>query len=447
MRPILLLLPLALFTSCSTCQNPAPATAPAQAGSSRYESKPPGLHFANFFPVKAPRPAGLALQPGDRLAICGDSITEQRMYSRIMETYLTVAVPELRVDVRQYGWSGETAPGFLRRMTNDCLRFQPAIATTCYGMNDHGYQAYQADIGERYRSAMTAIVEAFKHAGARVVLGSPGCVGKTPPWARDQTASAEALNLNLCELRNLDVDLARAESVRFADVFWPMYTAGYAAQQKYGANYALAGNDGVHPDWAGHLVMAYAFLHALGLNGDLGTFTVDLRSGKATASAGHDLLGFNHGELQVRSQRYPFCAPAGDLSKPNNIRSGMALVPFNPELNRLMLVVKAAPAKNYRVTWGAETRTYTAQQLAKGINLADDFATNPFSEAFGKVDAAVAGKQAFETKQVKQLFHGEEGRRDMEGTVASSEKERAELVAAVRAAFVPVTHTIRIEPE
>jgi len=49
------------------------------------------------------------------------------MYSRIMETYLTVCVPELDISVRQYGWSGETAPQFLARMTNDCLRFNPTV--------------------------------------------------------------------------------------------------------------------------------------------------------------------------------------------------------------------------------------------------------------------------------------------------------------------------------
>src|SRR3954469_1471577 len=152
-------------------------------------------HFQKFEPKKAPAPKGLLLKQGDRLAICGDSITEQKMYSRIMETYLTVAAPELDVTVRQYGWSGETAPGFLARMTNDCLRFQPTIATTCYGMNDHGYRAYREDIGKRYRDNSTTIVRAFKAAGARVVQGSPGCVShKDPP-----------LNTNLCQLRNIGV--------------------------------------------------------------------------------------------------------------------------------------------------------------------------------------------------------------------------------------------------
>src|SRR5438552_7129018 len=109
------------------------------------------VHLERYKPLPAPKPAGLLLQKGDGLAICGDSITEQKMYSRIMEDYLTVCVPELGVTVRQYGWGGERAQGFLARMTNDCLRFKPTIATTCYGMNDHEYRAYEERIGQTYR--------------------------------------------------------------------------------------------------------------------------------------------------------------------------------------------------------------------------------------------------------------------------------------------------------
>jgi hypothetical protein len=223
-----------------------------------------------------------------------------------------------------------------------------------------------------------------------------------------------------------------------------MVTAGIAARQKYGSDYAVAGKDGVHPGWAGQLIMAYAFLKALGLDGDLGTFTVDLRTGKASATEGHEVKSFEGGVLTAESRRYPFCA-TGAPDRDHSIRSGMTLVPFNAELNRLMLVVKGAPAAGCRVTWGSISRTYPADALAKGVNLAEDFETNPFSEAFDKVDAAVAAKQAFETKQVKRIFHGKEGRKDMEGAVKKTEGERAARVEAIRAAFVPVTHVIRIE--
>src|SRR4051794_26501918 len=89
-----------------------------------FEAKPADPLFEKFNAKKAPSQAGPYIKAGDRLAIIGDSITEQKMYSRIMETYLTVCTPELKISVRQYGWSGETAEGFLGRMKNDCLRFE-----------------------------------------------------------------------------------------------------------------------------------------------------------------------------------------------------------------------------------------------------------------------------------------------------------------------------------
>jgi lysophospholipase L1-like esterase len=424
------------------------------------ELNPNEACLQNFKPLPAPQPAGLVLKSGDRLAICGDSITEQKMYSRLMEDYLTMCAPELKVSVRQYGWSGERAPGFLARMTNDCLRFKPTIATTCYGMNDHEYRAYEERIGQTYRQFSTAIVEGFKAHGVRVIEGSAGCVGKVPGWSK-RADSLEQLNLNLCTLRNIGIEIAEQEKVGFADVFWPMLTAGVAAQKSYGPGYAIAGGDGVHPGWAGHTVMAYAFLKAFGLKGEIGTFTVDLKRNRMAVSPGHKLAARKGGVFEIKSTRYPFCACLGagqgaasfpvcgpdDLSKDSSIRSGMTLVPFNQDLNRLMLVAKDGTASNYRVSWGDQSKSFSAEQLAGGVNLAAEFPCNPFCQAFGKVDAAVAAKQAYETKEIKEAFRSAEAKTDMEGVAARSEKQREPLVAALKAAFVPVTHTLRIEAQ
>ncbi len=412
-----------------------------------YETKPDAPEFAKFHPVKAPKPGSLLLKKGDRLAICGDSITEQKQYSRIMETYLTVCVPELNITVRQYGWSGERATGFLNRMTNDCLRFKPTIATTCYGMNDHEYRPYEERIGKTYREKSMAIIESFKEHGARVVHGSPGCVGKMPSWVKTASGTVEDLNLNLCELRNIGIDLAKKERVPFADIFWPMFTAGYAAQQKFGTNFMIAGKDGVHPGMVGQTFMAYAFLRALGVEGEIGTLTVDLRRNTAKASRGHEVVSAKDGEFEFKSSRYPFCAPTGDPTKDDNIRAAMGLIPFNQDLNRLMLVAKNAKAKSYRVTWGAESKSYSAEQLSKGVNLAADFALNPFVDAFKVVDAAVGAKQSYETTQIKKSFRSPEAKADMEAVVAQTEAERAPLAAAIKTAFVPVTHKLSIVAE
>lgn len=410
------------------------------------ESVPDDPFFADFKPVKAPVETSLIFKTGDKLAICGDSITEQKLYSRIIETYLTVCVPELKITTRQYGWGGETAEGFYRRMTNDCLRFKPDVATLCYGMNDHHYESYKEETAKWFENNTKGIVESFKEHGVRVILGSSSCIGKMPPWANAKKYTVKDMNLSLCAFRNIDIDLAGKEGVRFADVFWPMFKGGFEARQKYGANYNIAGKDGVHPGWNGHAFMARAFLKAAGLDGNIGTFTVDLKEGTATATEGHHIDKFQDNVVFVTSHKYPFCA-LGSPEDDNSIRSTMALIPFNEELNRLQLVVKNGTAANYKITWGKESHTYTAAQLEKGINLANDFADNPFVPAFEAVDKAVADKEDYETRQIKSLFHGPEGQVDMDATVALSEKTREPRVKALAAAFIPVTHQIQIQPQ
>lgn len=410
------------------------------------EPLPSDPYFATYKLGKAPATQGLLLKTGDRLAICGDSITEQKMYSRLIETYLTVCMPQLQVTVRQFGWSGERAPGFLARMENDVLRFQPTVATTCYSMNDHRYQPYEAAWGQEYREASAAIVRTFQDRGVRVIQGSGGTVGKMPAWVKQARGDVEDLNHSLAEFRNIALSVATEEQVAFADVFYPMLVGGFSGKQRYGDDYFISGKDGVHPGWAGQLVMAYAFLKAMGLDGEIATITLNWADGTATASDGHRVLTAQSGRIEIESSRYPFCA-AGPVNDDGSLRSGMTLVPFNAELNRFMLVVPNAPAGNYRVTWGETSKTYSAGNLAAGVNLAADFETNPFSEAFQRVDDAVAKKQAYETRQIKDLFHGPEGRADAAMTAELTEKVRTPLAEAVRTAFVPVRHTIAIAAE
>jgi len=71
-----------------------PVVAVSVFAADQIESRPDDPFFAKFNPAKAPRATGI-LKKGDRLAICGDSITGQKMYSRIIETYLAVCAPEL----------------------------------------------------------------------------------------------------------------------------------------------------------------------------------------------------------------------------------------------------------------------------------------------------------------------------------------------------------------
>lgn len=393
----------------------------------------------------APGTKELLLRKGDRLAIIGDSITEQKQYSVLLETYLTACLPELEITARQYGWSGEQAGGFLKRMENDVLRFKPTIATTCYGMNDFRYVPFDPEIAGEYRKNQTKIVQAFKQAGARVVLGSSGIIDTVPEWVKSATGTKEDLNLSLSKFRNVALEVAAAENVAFADVYTPMLIADHTAKKQYGENFKVAGKDGVHPQWTGHLIMAYAFLKGLGVDGDMGTITYDPASGKATAENGHELLSSEDGRLALRSTRLPFSSAPRPFDSDNSISAGRALVPFDDELNRLTLKVTPPSAAGYDVTWGETTLRFTADQLRSGVNLAREFPVHPLAPRFKEIRDAVADKQAYETEQIKKQVHGPEGKADMEGTFATTERIRAEKAAAIAALKQPVDHVITIK--
>src|SRR5262249_3288161 len=157
--------------------------------------------------------------------------------------------------------------------------------------------------------------------------------------------------------------------VAFADVHATMLDVMTKAKAKYGEDYPLAGKDGVHPSPNGHLVMAYAFLKALGCDGNIGTITVDLAANKADATDGHKILSTKDGLVEIESSRYPFCV-AGDPKDPEATAGIVEFFPFHQDLNRLMLVVTNPGAEKIKVTWGGATREYSAADAAKGINLA-----------------------------------------------------------------------------
>lgn len=394
------------------------------------------------------------LQSGDTVAICGDSITEQRLYSVFIEDYLLMCQPATNLTGHQFGWSGERADGFVSRINGEVLPFHPTVATTCYGMNDGAYAPIDAGRQAAYRKSTEAIVKQFRAAGVRlIVIGSPGPVDSDTFDRFGGRIKAATYNQTLADLTRIASEVAHEQSVIFADVYTPMMQVMQAAKAKYGADYHVAGADGIHPAPNGHLVMAYAFLKALGCSGDIGTFTWDAQSGIATATDGHTITSTAKGIIEIESTRYPFCC-SGKPADPNSPTGVLEFLPFNEELNRLQLVVHNSSATRFTVTWGNQAKVFTAAQLERGINLAAEFQDNPFSAPFARVDNVVRTQQTFETPAVQNLLHHlpswnallPDEKNQVEQLKASLVRKAKALSQSSRNTVTPVKHSIKIEP-
>ncbi|MCE9607760.1 MAG: SGNH/GDSL hydrolase family protein [Planctomycetia bacterium] len=390
--------------------------------------------------------AEMLVVPGARIAIVGDSITEQKLYSKYMEAYLLACSGVKDVSVFQFGWSGERAPGFAARLENDLAAFKPNVATLCYGMNDGSYKPFDDQIGGTYEKAMRDILKKLAGVGVtKVVVGSPGAVDdyffRPGQMFADGKPAHESYNDNLAHLRDIDKKLAEETKQNFADVHSAMYDTMKKAQAKLGPKYPVCGGDGFHPGTNGQLLMAYAFLKGLGVDGNIGEINVDMKS-----SGG--------GKVELESTRWPFCFD-GDPASPT--RTILPFVAFNADLNRYTLKVANLEAPKAKVTWGNESKTFTREQLTAGVNLMDEFAVTPFDGAFQKLLAAIAAKQSLETYMIKNVITNfrnipAEAKEDPE--IAAAYKKigermmvkHAKLDADVKQLVVPVKHTLSVEP-
>ena len=404
-------------------------------------------YSASLQPAHVP----FTFQQGDRLLLIGASITEARRYSLMLETYLTVCHPELNIEIRNIGKGGETAEGFLERMDAGCMVYRPTVATLCYGMNDAGYVNDNRPAAQKFRQASEKIVGKLLAADARVILSSPGCIGQLPwwPFVSELGGTLDGLNTSLLYLRNEAAAIADAKGLPFVDHFWNLYRARCTAAERYGSEYAVCGaDDGVHPSWAGHVVMAYGFFKALGLDGNLGGFKIDLTTKTAMAEGGHTFKGETEGKYTFTSNRYPFCAE-GAPDKDWSLRSGMALVPFNGEFNRMMLKVTGLTVPRYRVAWMnqqnvfEEWHAYTAAELTEGIHLANDFHRNPFTLRFNRIQDLIYQKQTVEANETWHRWEAE-GKSAKDGLV-EYEEQRSAFIQSIQQAFLPVTHNIWLE--
>ncbi|MDR1146542.1 MAG: GDSL-type esterase/lipase family protein [Verrucomicrobiales bacterium] len=387
------------------------------------------------------------LQPNDLVAIAGDSITQQKIYSVYLEDYLLMCQPVPGVRALQFGSNGAGAYVLGARTPENLALFHPTVVTTMYGMNDGQYQPLNEERAAAFRQGTENSIKALRDIGVReIIVGSPSYVD----WVRNPEGT-RMYNQTLESLGKIAHAIARREGLVCADVHAEMGAAaakGKAADPRFNT-----GGDGTHAGPGGHLMIACAFLKAMGFDGAIGTLTVDLARNRAEATKGHTILGFKDGVLEVESTRYPFCFTGDPAQTESSTANAVQYLPFNEALNRYLLVVRGLQTPRAKITWGDQSREFSAAELETGVNLAAAFIpANPFSEPFAKVDAAVREKQAQETRitwsflaNAQDLQRALPGQDALFGDILKAALEqRKTLINAAAALVVPVRHTVKI---
>jgi len=398
------------------------------------------------FAVGAPARADSVLQPNDVVAINGDSITAQTEYSAFIEEYLLACQSVPNVRSINFGVGGTTAPYFDEGIEPVVLPFKPTVATICYGMNDAHSQINEKDREDTFRKSLVSALKKLKAAGVRtILLGGPGCVD--PALFHWEGFTPDGYNATLKAFSDVAADVAKQDGDVYVDVHDAMMTA--MAKSKAATGIFMIAGDGVHPSANVHLVMAYAFLKAFGCDGAIGTITVDLGTNQAEGTPGQKIVSVKDGSVAIESTRYPFCF----VGNPN-VTKMLPFLPFNDELNRYMLIVNGLKTAQAKVTWGTDSKVFSAADLEKGINLADEFLNNPFCDRFNDLQTLVAAKQSTELSFASNVLHNLGHYK----TALPAQSDNLDQIAAgcvdlqkkfsdvVANAVLPVDHAIVITP-
>lgn len=289
--------------------------------------------------------APVDLRDAETIVFVGDSITEQHLWTSMVETYLLSRYPAKSLTFQNSGWGGDTARGGNARLDRDVLGLHPTLAIVAYGMNDGGYGAFDQWILDAYLPPLTSIVGRLKAAGARTLLVAPTPVDPHDDASRWLDGYNPTLERMGVELRTLAATLG----VPSADPYPVLAAAIRAGASASPAQDSLV-PDGIHPDIAGHLAMARGILAAF--DPPPVVAELDLTAGRDPVDAA----------LVLPVQ--PFRVPA-------EARRALPLVPFQRDLNRFTLRVTDWPANApcHLAVDGRPVATLTADAVRAGVDL------------------------------------------------------------------------------
>lgn len=315
-----------------------------------------GLALGALWP-RAAR-ADFMLRPNDRVVFFGDSITEERNYTRPFQDYVYARYPERHIRFFNAGWSGDQLGGGLNRLGRDVLSRNPDVVTVCFGMNDGHYQKLSDDSANTYRKNLDAVVKTLTDKKIRVVIFSPSPVDydQQPPWLKYNLSEVD-YNGTLAAFGTIGSEIAQKYGATYVDILHPMM-ANMATMKVKDAGDRLL-RDGVHPVERGGVVMAGAML--LGMGAEPMPFLADVTAAQLT--------GEDHSQVPL----------AGNLPVPfwmsrESVAPAAASKFLDVAASRLR--VRGLAPGHYEVRVGNDIAGYwSAAELNQGVLIPGTFST------------------------------------------------------------------------
>jgi lysophospholipase L1-like esterase len=319
------------------------------------------------------RAVGFALKNGDRVVFYGDSITDQRLYTTFVETYVVTRFPKLEVSFVHSGWGGDRVTGggggpIDLRLRRDVFAYKPTVMTIMLGMNDGSYRAFDQKIFNTFAHGYHHIIDSVKEAlpGIRITVIEPSPFDDVTQPPRFEGG----YNAVLVRYSQFVKELAEQDKLNLADLNSPIVAA---LEKAKAADAELAKRiipDRVHPGRGGHLLMAEALLKSWQAPALVSAVEIDV-SAKNVVETKKTRVSELKAGAEISWMQLDEALPMPVDLDDSVVALAVKSSDFIQAMDEQPLKVTGLSSKNYTLRIdGNEVGSFTKEQLAEGINLA-----------------------------------------------------------------------------
>lgn len=317
-------------------------------------------------------PTPLLIHEGDRVLFYGDSITAQRLYTRLLEDIVVSRYPALHVEFFNAGVSGDTVNGgsagdAALRLRRDVFPRQPSVVTVMLGMNDGHYRTGNEADRTAFDAGYAVLLDAL-HTNL-----SSASIFLIRPSPYDEVAHAPNVSGYNSVLSGFGDDVASLGQQRGLHTCDLNGAMQQALQQGIVLEPQLAGTllpDRIHPSEAGHWILALSLAQCFGVDPIVSSVSLDAADVKTLdtyKAAVTDLRKTSHG-IEWTQLDADLPLPL-ELSNPET--DFLLKVSQLAAWDRQMLQARRLPAARYNlIIDGEKIATLDSAALETGVNLA-----------------------------------------------------------------------------
>lgn len=326
---------------------------------------------------------------GDEITVAfiGDSITHQGNYLKMIEHYYQTRYPQKRIKFVIKGIGGNVAQSIIDRfdwdITGDELSGKIDEATLMVGTNDIGREMYKDDPNEN-AAAKAAAIEAYEN-NVREIIKK--CKEKnisltliTPPALDDTEGFAQATGPMFPRCNTDGIKKAADVIKRISDEyklplidFWTKSTETNEKIRKSGYDgEIITDNDRVHPSELGGFYLSYLFIKQQDESPVVASVDIDAKS-KSISCVNSDVTVNNISQTEVSYTYMPKAIPMAYTESYKKWENDWDC-PVTEEINREIIKINSLDSGTYEISFDGKglSKTYTADELAEGVNIAID---------------------------------------------------------------------------